>query len=45
MNFKFAVMAAAVLGAASTAQAADLAKKAPAAANYVKVCEIGRAHV
>ena len=39
MNFKFAVMAAAVLGAASTAQAADLAKKAPAAANYVKVCD------
>ncbi len=39
MNFKFAVLAAAVLGAASTAQAADLAKKAPAAANYVKVCD------
>ena len=39
MNFKFALVAAAVLGAASTAQAADLAKKAPAAANYVKVCD------
>ncbi len=39
MNFKFAIVAAAVLGAASSAQAADLAKKAPAAANYVKVCD------
>ncbi len=39
MNFKLALVAAAVVGAASTAQAADLAKKAPAAANYVKVCD------
>jgi hypothetical protein len=39
MNFKLALVAAAALGVASTAQAADLAKKAPAAANYVKVCD------
>jgi hypothetical protein len=39
MNFKLALAAAAVVGLAGTAQAADLAKKAPAAANYVKVCD------
>ena len=40
MNFKNALLAAvATLGVAGTAQAADLAKKAPAAANYVKVCD------
>jgi hypothetical protein len=39
MNFKLAILAAAAVGAATTAQAADLAKKAPAAANYVKVCD------
>ncbi len=39
MNFKIALAAAAVVGLAGTAQAADLAKKAPAAANYVKVCD------
>jgi hypothetical protein len=39
MNYKLALVAAAALGVASTAQAADLAKKAPAAANYVKVCD------
>lgn len=39
MNFKLALATAAVLGLAGTAQAADLAKKAPAAANYVKVCD------
>ncbi|WP_165498140.1 porin [Siculibacillus lacustris] len=39
MNFKLAILAAAAIGAATTAQAADLAKKAPAAANYVKVCD------
>ncbi len=38
MNSKIA-LAAAVLCAAGSAQAADLAKKAPAAANYVKVCD------
>jgi hypothetical protein len=39
MNFKTVLLAAAALGVAGTAQAADLAKKAPAAANYVKVCD------
>ena len=39
MNFKLALAAAAVVGLAGTAQAADLGKKAPAAANYVKVCD------
>ncbi|TBW39760.1 porin [Siculibacillus lacustris] len=39
MNFKLALVAVAAVGVASTAQAADLAKKAPAAANYVKVCD------
>jgi len=39
MNFKLALAAAAVVGLAGTAQAADLAKKAPAAADYVKVCD------
>ncbi|NLH81333.1 MAG: porin, partial [Phyllobacteriaceae bacterium] len=39
MNFKLALAAAAVVGLAGTAQAADLAKKAPAAANYVKICD------
>ncbi len=39
MNFKYAVLAAAAVGLAGTAQAADLAKKTPAAANYVKVCD------
>ena len=39
MNFKTVLLAAAVVGVAGTAQAADLAKKAPAAANYVKVCD------
>jgi len=40
MNFKSALIAAAaVVGVAGAAQAADLAKKAPAAANYVKVCD------
>ncbi len=39
MNFKIALAAAAVVGLAGTAQAADLAKKAPAAADYVKVCD------
>jgi hypothetical protein len=39
MNFKLALAAAAVVGLAGTANAADLAKKAPAAANYVKVCD------
>ncbi len=39
MNFKLALAAVAALGFAGTAQAADLAKKAPAAANYVKVCD------
>ena len=39
MNFKLALAAAAVVGFAGTAQAADLGKKAPAAANYVKVCD------
>ncbi len=39
MNFKYALAAAALVGMAGTAQAADLAKKAPAAANYVKVCD------
>ena len=39
MNFKLALAAAAVVGFAGSAQAADLAKKAPAAANYVKVCD------
>ncbi len=39
MNFKYALAAAALVGVAGTAQAADLAKKAPAAANYVKVCD------
>ena len=39
MNFKLALAAAAIVGVAGTAQAADLGKKAPAAANYVKVCD------
>ncbi len=39
MNFKLALAAAAVVGLAGTAQAADLGKRAPAAANYVKVCD------
>jgi opacity protein-like surface antigen len=39
MKFKIALAAAAVAGLAGTAQAADLAKKAPAAADYVKVCD------
>jgi len=39
MNFKLALAAAAVVGLAGTAQAADLGKKAPAAADYVKVCD------
>ncbi|MCE1237167.1 MAG: porin [Hyphomicrobiales bacterium] len=39
MNFKTVLLAAAALGVAGTAQAADLAKKAPAAANYVKICD------
>ncbi len=39
MNFKIALAAAAVVGLAGTAQAADLAKKAPAAADYVRVCD------
>jgi hypothetical protein len=39
MKSKLALAALAALGLAGTAQAADLAKKAPAAANYVKVCD------
>lgn len=39
MKFKFLGTAAALLGAVSTAQAADLGKKAPAAVDYVKVCD------
>ncbi len=40
MKFETTVIAAAaLLGAAASAQAADLARKAPAAANYVKVCD------
>ena len=39
MKFKLALAAAAVVGLAGTAQAADLGKKAPSAANYVKVCD------
>ncbi len=39
MKFKLALAAAAIVGLAGTAQAADLGKKAPAAANYVKVCD------
>lgn len=40
MKFETAALAAAaLLGAAASTHAADLAKKAPAAANYVKVCD------
>jgi hypothetical protein len=39
MKFKLATMAAAMLGAASAAQAADLGRPAPAAVDYVKVCD------
>ena len=39
MNFKLATLAAAFVGAATTAQAADLGRPAPAAVDYVKVCD------
>jgi hypothetical protein len=39
MKFKLFATAVAMLGAISAAQAADLAKKAPAAVDYVKVCD------
>jgi hypothetical protein len=39
MKFKLLGTAFAMLGAVSTAHAADLAKKAPAAVDYVKVCD------
>ncbi len=39
MKFKLATMAVAMFGAASAAQAADLGRPAPAAVDYVKVCD------
>jgi hypothetical protein len=39
MKFKLATAAAAVLMSATASQAADLAKKAPVAVDYVKVCD------
>jgi hypothetical protein len=39
MTFKFATVAAAIIGSVSVAQAADLGKPAPAAVDYVKVCD------
>lgn len=39
MKFKLFATAVAMLGAASAAHAADLGKKAPAAVDYVKVCD------
>ena len=39
MRTHIVVAAAAVLTAAGSAHAADLSKKAPAAAQYVKVCD------
>jgi hypothetical protein len=39
MKFKLALLAATVLGGATAAQAADLGRPAPAAVDYVKVCD------
>ncbi len=39
MNCRLAILAAAVFGAASAAQAADLGRPAPVAVDYVKVCD------
>ncbi|WP_407051717.1 porin [Methyloraptor flagellatus] len=39
MNLKLATMAAAFAGVATAAQAADLGRPAPAAVDYVKVCD------